>query len=256
MKPTRSIAGQATLLGRTMHAIQYDEIHDELVVPQLFGQAILTFRGGASGEEAPIRVIRGPSTTLQAPERVAVDPVNNEIFVSDRDGSVKVFPREGQGDVAPLRTLRPDPLEGESMLAVDPVHNLLIMASRGTGEGSLLQIFNRTDEGTVKPKAVIRGPKTGLVGAQNVQVYPPRGEIIMAVPGGGRSSGTGESHPAFVGVWSIHDSGDVPPRWTIGGPNGMLRNPRGVALDPKHKTVMVSDKHLNAVLTYYFPEIF
>ncbi len=130
-------------------------------------------------------------------------------------------------------------------------------SSKGTGtEGSLLQIFNRTDEGTVKPKAVIRGPKTGLVGAQNVQVYPPGGEIIMAVPGGGSGSGAGESHPAFVGVWSIHDSGDVPPRWTIGGPNGMLKNPRGVALDPKHKTVMVSDKHLNGVLTYYFPEIF
>lgn len=35
----------------------------------------------------------------------------------------------------------------------------------------------------------------------------------------------------------------------------MLRNLRRVVLDPKNKTVMVSDKHLNAVLTDYFPEI-
>jgi hypothetical protein len=55
--PVRKIEGQKTLLGRTMHSIVYDEIHDEFVVPQQFGQAILTFRGGANGEEVPVRVL-------------------------------------------------------------------------------------------------------------------------------------------------------------------------------------------------------
>jgi hypothetical protein len=32
--------------------------------------------------------------------------------------------------------------------------------------------------------------------------------------------------------------------------------PRGIALDPKNKAMMVSDKRLNAVLTFYFPEMF
>ena len=36
----------------------------------------------------------------------------------------------------------------------------------------------------------------------------------------------------------------------------MLKQPRGVDLDLKNKTVIVSDKFLNAVMTYYFPEIF
>jgi DNA-binding beta-propeller fold protein YncE len=57
-------------------------------------------------------------------------------------------------------------------------------------------------------------------------------------------------------VWSIDDRGDVPPRWTIAGPKNMLRQPRGVTLDPKNKTVIVSDKYLNGVLTYSFPEIY
>ncbi len=60
----------------------------------------------------------------------------------------------------------------------------------------------------------------------------------------------------FVGVWSIEDNGDVPPRWTIGGPKGTLVHVHGVALDPKNKSVIINDKRLNAVLTYYFPEIF
>ncbi len=59
-----------------------------------------------------------------------------------------------------------------------------------------------------------------------------------------------------MGIWSIDDSGDVPAQWTIAGPKGMLRQPRGVTLDPKNKTLIVSDKYLNGVLTYSFPELF
>ena len=33
------------MLGRTMHGIDYDEVRDEIVVPQQFGQAILIFKG-------------------------------------------------------------------------------------------------------------------------------------------------------------------------------------------------------------------
>jgi len=35
-----------------------------------------------------------------------------------------------------------------------------------------------------------------------------------------------------------------------------LRMVRGVNLDPKNKSVIVTDKRLNAVLTFYFPEMF
>ena len=60
-----------------------------------------------------------------------------------------------------------------------------------------------------------------------------------------------------MGVWSINDNGDVPPKcWVIGGPHGILQMPRGIALDVKNKNMLVSDKRLNAVLTFHFPEIF
>jgi hypothetical protein len=60
----------------------------------------------------------------------------------------------------------------------------------------------------------------------------------------------------YVGVWHIDDNGRVPPRFTIGGPDGVLRQGRGLALDPKNHTVIASDKELNAVLTFQVPEIF
>ena len=54
--PTRSIAGQSTQLVRDSHDIFYDEVNDEIVVANAFGQAIMFYRGGANGEEPPVRV--------------------------------------------------------------------------------------------------------------------------------------------------------------------------------------------------------
>src|ERR1019366_7239692 len=100
-----------------------------------FAKAILTFRGGANGEEAPIRIIQGPSTQLAGTDRLDVDPVNNEIYIPNRD-SVLVFPREAQGDVAPIRIIRgPDTQIRErdaAGVAVDPVYNVVVV---GLGRG-------------------------------------------------------------------------------------------------------------------------
>ena len=245
MTPNRKIEGQKSLLGRTMHSIAYDEIHDEIVVPQQLAQAVLIFRGAATGEEPPLRVIQGPLTQLRSPDQLAIDPAHGEIFVPEGD-RVLVFPREANGNVAPIRVLMgPDTLLGAETLAVDPVRNLLVVSGRppeSQGAPGGFSIFGRTDQGNVKPRWRIAGPKVGSGGGR-VFVYPPRGEIIAVSRG-------------FVGVWNIDDKGDVPPRWMIGGPNGVLRQIRGVALDPKHKSVIISDKELNAILTYSFPEIF
>ena len=216
----------------------------------------MTFRGAASGEEAPIRIIQGPKTQLIAPSRVEVDAIHNEIFVPEVD-KILVFPREANGDVAPSRILSgPDTRLGADAVAVDPIHNLLIVSGAERVHGQMvnsLLFFNNTDEGNVKPKSLISGPQTNLVRTGLITVYPPKGQILVTVRG---SSGELTSDEGFVGVWNIQDKGDVPPRWTIGGPKGILQQVRGVALDPKNKSVIVSDKRLNGVLTYYFPEIF
>ena len=259
-KSVRRIEGQQTMLGRTMHSLAYDEVHDEIVAPQDFSQAILTFRGSAQGEEPPVRVIQGPLTQLNSVDQLAIDPVHGEIYVPERD-HVLVFSREASGNVAPIRVLKgPDTLLGASTAAVDPVHNLLIVsgtrASGGSGRGGI-SFFNRTDEGNIAPKAVIRDPT--LTGGR-VYVYPQRGEIIVVAnaPGGGPAEGYGvlATDTGFVGVWNILDNGNVPPHWMIGGPKGELLQIRGVTLDAKNKNVIISDKRLNAVLTYSFPEIF
>src|SRR5262249_42022712 len=81
--PARVIQGQLTRLSRTTHGIAYDSTNDEIVAPNPLAAAVVIFRGGAVGEEAPIRTIQGARTGLSRPETVAVDEKNNEIFIGD-----------------------------------------------------------------------------------------------------------------------------------------------------------------------------
>lgn len=268
-----------------MHDIRYDAVHDEIFVTNPFAQAILVFRGGATGEEAPIRIIQGPHTLMSGSitagvDRIEVDPIHNEIFVPST-GSILVFPRDGNGDVSPIRVLKgPDAnLRGADSVAIDPVHDVMIVGGvlprpgggarggggpasaedypgGGVGGGSngALMIFNRTDSGNVKPKAIIGGPKAAIIRINQLVAYPPKGLIVAAQPGAADKQ---EPEGVYIGVWSIDDSGDVAPRWFIPGTaKSVMKKPRGVTIDPKHKELIVADMRLNAVLTYYLPEIF
>lgn len=250
--PVRALAGQKTLISRTMHDLAYDAIHDEIVVPSPLTQAILTFRGGADGEEAPLRVIQGKKTGIKgvgAMDKVAIDPANNEILVATADHKIVVFPREANGDVAPIRELGgPDTMirfaeqrEGGGnvpAIRVDPVRNLLVVP---TGKGIL--IFDRRASGNTKPLRTIMGPKAGVLGRGQIEVYPPKGWIFGMQNGG-------------IAIWHIEDSGDVAPRYRIPVKETLgLRDTLGVALDPVHKEVFVVESR-NNILTYSFPELF
>ena len=256
--PNRLVAGQATKLSRTMHDIRYDAVNDEFLVTNPFAQAVMVFAGGADGNQPPARIIQGPSTQMRGSDRLDVDPVHDEIIVPNST-SILIFSRKANGDAAPLRVIRgPDTmLRRATSAVVDPVHNLLIVGlNQGgrRGDPGALLIFNRTDNGNVKPRAVIRGPKSGITRINQIALYPEKGWIVATQPG---ESADMEPEGAFIGVWSINDNGDVPPRWKINAnAKSAMKKPRGVVLDPKNKEMIVADMRLNSVITYYFPEIF
>lgn len=273
-KPTRAIAGQNSQITRTIHDMAYNPITDEIVIPQFYAQAIMTYRGGANGDEKPIRVIMGSNTQITTPARLGLDAVHKEVFVPLGD-QVLVFPSDAEGNVAPIRIIKgPDTMLGADALTIDPINNLLIVSgsrprARGErggggeiadleeggvglgGRGGQILIFDRTADGNVKPRAAIFGPHTQIGRTGLTTVYPPTKYILLGVPSNEKSSPNN-----FVGVWSENDNGDVPPHWMIGGPNQLLRQVRGITVIPKAKDVVVSDKYVNAVMTYHFPEIF
>ena len=252
--PVRSLEGQKTKISRSMHGFAYDAIHDEIVVTSPLTQAVLVFRGGADGEEAPIRVIQGPHTGLIGGEtgsldRVTVDPVDNEILVpSNSRRALLIYPREANGDVPPKRVLNGASAGG----VVDPVHNLLIVGVRGG-----LQIFDRTASGDAKPLRELKGPTLGGGGA--LAVYPPKNWIIAGCDPAYASS-------LSLCAWNINDSGNAAPRWKLPVEELTKYQPSGIALDPLHKEVIISasgqkvqvgrPEIMNAALTFSWPEIF
>jgi hypothetical protein len=266
--PKRVIYGQATKLSRTMHAIRYDESRDEFYVTNPFAQAILAFRGGADGQEAPLRIIQGPHTRLENPDTLEIDPVNNEIAVPQKD-DILFYPLTANGDVAPARMFHGGRKNGWTTatggIAIDPIHNVVVVAGTiltdanvwhspyGDNRESLI-ILERTGNGDVKPLRVIRGPQTGMHAIRQMRIEPESGWIVITQMTSGEIPAP---QGTYVGVYSINDSGDVPPRWEIEGkPSNDMKKPHGIALDPRHKEVVIADMRMNAILTFYFPEIF
>ena len=247
----RSIEGQKSLLSRTMHDLAYDPIHDEIVVTGPLTQSILTFRGAANGEEAPVRVIQGSKTEILgvgAVGKVSIDPKNNEILLATPEQKILVFSRDSNGNVAPVRTLGgPDTMlrlgeqrdgSGQSPpVRVDSVNDLLLVPS-----GGKMLIFDRTASGNTKPRAIIVGPvRTG----NQFEIYGPKRRLI--------------THSRdMLEIWNIPDHGEStePPVVRIPCPLGRASNDTGMVLDPVHKEVIIATAAGNTVMTFSVPEVF
>jgi len=254
----RRIEGQAAKLSRTMHSIFFDHIHDEIVVTNPFAQAVLTFRGDANGEVPPIRIIQGPKTGFEQPDVMSADPVNDEYYVPAGD-AIHVFPRMTNGDAAPIRVLNDG---GNGPPSIDYEHNVLLVTAN---DG--IRIYERTASGDAKPLRVVTGgPRSGVEPPNEDVIWIPgtRNFLARTRPFGVRTEGDRPGVPGnyqsaadaamFVGVWSIDDNGDVPPRGVIKGPATGLVWPAGVAINPKHQEIYAIDSVSNALFMFKMPE--
>ncbi len=244
-----------------MHDFAYDSVHDEIVVTSALAQAILTFRGGADGEEAPIRIIQGAKTGILAVgalDKVTIDAEHGEYYITTPRQEVLVFARESNGDVAPIRILKgPDTqlavgrqkegiFEGKGgnpSIRIDSMHNLLLVpvneysnTSQALNESKIL-IFDRTANGNVKPRAVMRGASLGAI-------YPPKKRLI-------------DHRRGNFEIWNIPDSGEVAqPVMRIPAPLEPRESGGTMTLDPAHKEVIIATAAGNTIKTYYIPEAF
>jgi len=253
-----------------MHGIFYDPTHDEIVVPVALGGAVLTLPGGADGGAPPLRVLQGPATGLVQPDTLYVDVPHDEMIVDSGDDSVLVFQRTATGNAAPIRKIGGPKTQIRNIygMSVDSVHNVIVVANRvdlgGRESNDGILIFNRTDQGDVAPRGVIAGPKTGIIKIRQVVVDEERGQIFATIKNNFENYDVEDLRPSpwnpdktgFIGVWSINDSGNVPPRGVIKGPATGLIWPAGVAINPKNHEVYTIDSVSNALFMFHMPELF
>jgi hypothetical protein len=253
-----------------MHGIFYDPQHDEIVVPVALGGAVLTLPGGANGGNPPLRILQGPKTGLVQPDTLYVDVPHDEMIVDSGDDSVLVFARTASGDTAPLRKIGGPKTHINNIfgMSVDSVRNLIVVGNRiesgGRESSDGILIFNRTDDGDVAPRGVIAGPHTGIVKIRQVVVDEARGQIFVTVKNNFENYRYEDARPTpwdpdktgFIGVWSVNDNGDVPPRGVIKGPASGLVWPAGVAINPANHEVYTIDSVSNALFMFNAPELF
>jgi DNA-binding beta-propeller fold protein YncE len=255
-----------------MHGIFYDPVHDEMVVPVALAGAVLTLRGGATGSEPPLRILQGPKTGLVQPDTLYVDVEHDEMIVDSGDDGVLVFSRMASGDVAPLRRLKgpKTKIRNPYGMTIDSTRDLIFVANRTETEGGGrasqdgILVFNRTDDGDVAPRAVIAGPRTGILKIRQIVIDEARGQLFVTVKNNvefydfdaGRFTPWNPERTGFIGVWSATDDGDVPPRGVIKGPASGLIWPAGVAINPETHEVYTIDSVGNALFMFEMPEFF
>jgi DNA-binding beta-propeller fold protein YncE len=95
-----------------------DEDRNEIFVANDMDDSILVFDGNASGDVAPIRVIKGPKSGVKNPTGVFIDKKHGELVVANfGNHRATVYPITADGDVPPLRTIRAAP-EGKLALSI------------------------------------------------------------------------------------------------------------------------------------------
>jgi DNA-binding beta-propeller fold protein YncE len=214
--PTRIIQGPKTRLVYP-HSVNVDVKNNEIIVADPGGRQVLVFPWDANGDVPPKRVIQGPKTKIGYMVGVAIDPVTDSIFVGsgsyDHVG-VLVFNRMDNGDVAPRGSIsgpktgilgvpwqiQSYPERGMIFVGVanidyrriyqidKPVNRpgkglyeggVLLSPWRSTDKG-FIGVWKVTDIGDVVPRALIKGPISGLVYPSGVAINPACGELYAS----------------------------------------------------------------------------
>lgn len=215
---------------------------------------VAAFARLANGSVNPERVITGQGSMLgRTIHGLYYDAKHDEIVVPNAlADSVLVYRGGANGAEKPIRVIQGcnTQLVTPHSVSFDPVNEEMWVTSLN---GHRIVVFRWDANGNAKPLRVISGPKSGVASISSFQIYAQKGWIVAGGQGG------------FIGVWSIEDNGDVPPRWKIPVNDLTGYVASGIALDPAHKEVLLScagqrtrprSGIANAVLTFAWPEIF
>jgi DNA-binding beta-propeller fold protein YncE len=191
--------------------------------------------------DVPKRTIVGAATLLNRPAGLLVDSVHQELYVANdlnTNAAVLVFPLSANGNAAPIRILEgpQTTLVGPLGLALDVVHDELIVVSYKAADGGSITVFPRTASGDVAPIRTVQGPLTGFNRPQDVALDLARDEIVVA--------NSYFDSPVSLGsllVFPRQASGNVAPIRQITGPSTDLCNPIGLVLDAVHDELVVTN---------------
>ena len=177
----------------------------------------------------PVRTIRDDYAAYSS---VAVDPVNDEVILTDENlFQILVYDRldntpptarltEPKRSIAGLKT----EIEFQCGLYVDPVSGDIYAVNNDTVD--LLVIFSRQAKGNVPPDRELHTPH----GTFGIAVDEEAQEMFLTV-----------QHDSAVVVYRKYAEGDDAPIRLLQGDRTMLADPHGIAVDTKNQLMFVSN---------------
>jgi Lactonase, 7-bladed beta-propeller len=241
-KRVAAVSVLVVLLGALLAvAAQADE---ELYVADYMANSVTVYSRTANGNVAPLRTLSGAATGLNGPNAVAIDLVNNEMYVSNFSNTppaasaIHVYSRTASGNTAPLRSIvgAATGLNSPRGIALDRVHNELVVANFGNS----VTVYSRTANGNVAPLRTIIGASAALHSPANIAVDLVHDELFVV-----------NAAPPTVTVYSRTATGNIAPLRTLSGAATGLSNIFGLALDLTNNEFYVTNIENPGVVNVY-----
>jgi DNA-binding beta-propeller fold protein YncE len=205
--------------------VAIDLTNDEVAVTIQHVNKVSVFRRLANGEEEPLRIIQGPNTGISDPHGIAIDAVNNELFVANHDSYHEVLTNEVDSNAATAAIAR-----GVATQELVQRERSGLRPSKGKFVEHSISVYSRTAQGDAVPQRVIRGPKTELSLPMKIVVDPVNNELWVA------NSGSNA-----ILIFARDAAGDVAPIRKIEGRNTGLKKPVGFGIDLKNDEIWVTN---------------
>ena len=201
------------------------------------GPSIEAFHSTDNGNISPLLRLSGPHTGLVNPLGIAVGPTGEVYVAENGTESVNVYAPRPNGDTAPTFALNcgGSIFNGPYRLAIaDNVMYVSNSASSGTLSNSIL-IFGL-------PAAC--GSLNGAITGSNTELQQPRG---IAVNKEGTIFSVNPQDDGSITAFAPGVFNNVAPRSVISGPDTLLRNANGIAMD-RHCNIYVVTDHDNILV--------
>jgi DNA-binding beta-propeller fold protein YncE len=218
----------------------------------------------------PLTDVRGTSTEIGFVAGVALDRARREKYTVNNDGGDKVvvFDYDATGNVAPKRELL---VTHQAWgVALDGARDEMAVTIEISNQ---IEFYAREATGTMKPKRMIRGDRTGLADPHGIIIDNEHDEIVVANHGNwtsmaGFESGTATSRaavrngtngstprggrflPPSIRVFAGSAQGDATPIRVIEGMNTGLNWPMSIDVDTKNDEIAVANSGDNRVLVF------
>ncbi len=203
---------------------------------------VTVYAKGANGNVAPIRTISGSKTGLDAPQGIALAPVNGDIYIANTDGkSVTVYASDANGNVAPTATISGSltKLFAPWGIALDSGGNIYVANSGDAG----ITVFAAGANGNVAPLRLISGSKTGLDDAERLALDSSANVYV--------TNYTISNGKYSVNAYAAGANGDVKPMSKIAGANTKMKTPAGLAVDGSGEIYVGNEFDNSAAVNVY-----